>query len=116
MAKGLKVGDTVTVREELRLPRKDPAYQAGLHRLKPGELGTVVGPSDGRSVIVDFSGKKVTLSSQRLDQVKQPLSSAKTTEKSSARRGRPRSGAVSSSAPQTAPSQPTNQLVDYNSG
>ncbi len=71
MAKGLKVGDTVTVRKELRLPRKDPAYKAGLKRLRPGEIGRIVANAEGRSVVVEFEGKQVTLASQRLDYVKQ---------------------------------------------
>ncbi len=72
MAKGLRIGDAVTVRTERRLPRNDPAYRQGLKRLRPGEFGQVVGAAEGRSVVVEFDGKRVTLSSQRLDRVVRP--------------------------------------------
>ena len=72
MAKGLRIGDAVTVRQERRLPRNDPAYRQGLKRLRPGEIGQVVGAAEGRSVVVEFDGKRVTLSSQRLDRVVPP--------------------------------------------
>jgi hypothetical protein len=72
MAKGLRIGDAVTVRTERRLPRNDPAYKQGLKRLRPGEMGQVVGAAEGRSVVVEFDGKRVTLSSQSLDKVVRP--------------------------------------------
>jgi hypothetical protein len=72
MAKGLKIGDAVTVREEMRLRRKDPAYVQGLKRLRPGDIGQVVDAAEGRSVVVEFAGKRVTLASQRLDRAQPP--------------------------------------------
>src|SRR5437764_14700676 len=76
MAKGLKVGDAVTVREEMRLPRKSEVYQQGLKRLKRGEIGHVVATADGRSVMVEFGGKQVKLASQRLERVSEPTPAA----------------------------------------
>ncbi len=68
MAKGLKPGDTVTVREEMRMPRKSEVYQRGLKRIKPGEIGHIVEVAEGRSVIVEFGDdKRVKLASQRLE-------------------------------------------------
>jgi hypothetical protein len=72
MAKGLKIGDAVTVREEMRLHRKDPAYTQGLKRLRPGDIGQIVDAAEGRSVVVEFDGKRVVLASQRLDRVQPP--------------------------------------------
>src|SRR5437868_2440055 len=76
MAKGLKVGDAVTVREEMRIPRKWEVYQQGLKRLKRGEVGHVVATADGRSVMVEFGGKQVKLASQRLERVAAPEAAA----------------------------------------
>jgi hypothetical protein len=73
MAKGLKVGDAVTVREEMRLKRSSEVYQQGLKRLKRGEIGHVIAAADGRSVVVEFSGKQVKLASQRLERVSEPV-------------------------------------------
>ncbi len=69
MAKGLKLGDLVTVREEMRMPRKSEVYQQGLKRLKPGDVGQIVDTVAGqRSVVVEFTGgKRVKLASQRLE-------------------------------------------------
>src|SRR2546421_183306 len=69
MAKGLKVGDAVTVREEMRLPRKSDVYQQGLRRLRRGDVGQVIGMAEGRSVIVEFEGKQIILASQRLEKI-----------------------------------------------
>lgn len=80
MAKGLKVGDAVTVRKEMRLRRKDPAYQQGLKRLRPGEIGHIVDMADGRSVIAEFKGTQVTLASQRLDRAEPPVVEVAATE------------------------------------
>ncbi len=103
MAKGLKVGDAVSVRKEFRLPRKDPAYKAGLKRLKPGDIGKIVANVEGgRSVIVDFGGKQVTLASQRLDYAPKPAEAAAAEEK-------PRGRAASAGA---APGAEPN-LIDY---
>jgi hypothetical protein len=90
MAKGLKVGDAVTVRKEIRLAQKSEAYQAGLKRLKPGLIGKVVDVAQGRSVVVDFEGRHVTLASQRLD--KSTVSDKKVTEASAGSSGRGKRG------------------------
>jgi|GEM_PF-4688035 hypothetical protein len=75
MAKGLKVGDAVTVRKDMRLRRKDPAYQQGLKSIKSGEIGHVVSTADdrSRSVIVEFKGVPVKLASQRLERATPPV-------------------------------------------
>jgi hypothetical protein len=75
MAKGLKVGDAVTVRKNMRLRRKDPAYQQGLKSIKSGEVGHVVSIGDdrSRSVVVEFKGVPVKLASQRLDRTTPPV-------------------------------------------
>ncbi len=105
MAKGLKVGDAVTVRKELRLPRKDPAYKAGLKRLKPGDVGKIIANAEkGRSVVVDFDGRQVTLASQRLDFAKPPAEAA-APEK-------PRSRATSGAARAVSAKGEPN-LIDY---
>jgi hypothetical protein len=75
MAKGLKVGDAVTVRKDMRLRRIDPAYQQGLKSIKSGEIGHVVsaGNDGSRSVVVEFKGVPVKLASQRLDRATPPV-------------------------------------------
>jgi len=114
MAKGLKVGDAVTVREEMRLPRKTEAYQQGLKRLKPGDIGKIVSAVEGsRSVVVDFGGKNVPLASQRLNRAEEqksaPAQAAEGEEKP--RRGRRKvqdSGAAQPQSDRTG-------LIDYTS-
>ncbi len=106
MAKGLKVGDAVTVRKGLRLPRKDPAYKAGLRRLKPGDIGRIVANAEGRSVVVDFDGKRVTLASQRLDFAKSPAETA------APEKTRSKSAGAEIPAPATSARTEPN-LIDY---
>ncbi len=67
MAKGLKTGDAVMVRKETKVGRKTEAGKRGRKRIAPGELGYIVGPAGGRSMIVAFGKHRLTLSSQRLD-------------------------------------------------
>jgi hypothetical protein len=68
MAKGLKLGDTVAVREAMRMPQKSEAYAQGVKHLKRGEVGRIVEVAEGRSVFVEFEGgKRVKLASQRLE-------------------------------------------------
>jgi hypothetical protein len=74
MAQGLKIGDIVTVRKEIRLKRVDPAYKRGLKRLKPGQVGEVIDRAEGRSVVVEFNGTPVTLASQRFELANPPAS------------------------------------------
>ncbi len=99
MAKALKVGDAVTVRKNLRLRRKDPAFQEGLKSLKPGEIGHVVNAGDehSRSVVVEFKGIQVKLASQRLDRATPPVVTGTEVpedgQPTQARRGRPRASA-----------------------
>jgi hypothetical protein len=82
MAKGLKLGDTVTVREDMRMPRKSEAYAQGIKRLKPGELGRIVDIAEGRSVVVEFDGgKRVKLASQRLERAAEPSAEVETNGK-----------------------------------
>lgn len=117
MAKGLKIGDAVTVRKDIRLKRKDDAYKQGLKRLRNGQIGQIISQADGRSVVVEFEGKHVTLASQRLDRVEPPAAPAEAPVR---RRGRrPGSAALAAmpgdgAAPATASTsskEPT--LIDY---
>ncbi len=105
MAKGLKVGDAVTVREDLRLPRKTDAYKQGLRRLRHGDVGHIVSPADGRSVNIEFNGIQVTLASQRLERAEEPQAAAPAEGK---RRGRRKAGEKGTVSDKTG-------LVDYNS-
>jgi hypothetical protein len=120
MAKGLKVGDAVTVRKEMRLAQKSEAYKAGLKRLKPGLIGKVVDVAQGRSVVVDFEGRHVTLASQRLD--KSTVSGKSATEASVGSSGRGKSGprgprtskaSVATTATTSAFIPDEHNLIDY---
>jgi hypothetical protein len=120
MAKGLKVGDMVTVRKAMSLAQKSEAYQAGLKRLKPGIVGKVVDTAQGRSVVVDFEGRHVTLASQRLEKATE--SSQKTTDAGTAKSGGgkkgqrgPRTGKarVAASATATTVIPDERSLIDY---
>ncbi len=77
MATGLKPGNQVTVKENLDFTSQSDAYKNGLKSVTAGEVGQVVGPAKGRSVIVEFNGVQVTVSSQRLQLVKKlPMSAS----------------------------------------
>ncbi|MEP7286993.1 MAG: hypothetical protein ABI947_14645 [Chloroflexota bacterium] len=81
MAKGLKVGDSVSVIKTVRFKPSSETFNNGLTSVKPGEIGTVLRTAAGRSVVVEFQGKEAILSSQRLE--------SRTVPKKG-RRGRPR--------------------------
>ncbi len=66
MAKDLKPGEPITVNRELHLSRKSDAYQRGLKRVKPGDIGEVVGPAAGRALTVKFNGIDTVVSKQSL--------------------------------------------------
>jgi len=103
MAKGLKLGDAVTVREEMRMPRKSEVYKQGLKRIKPGEIGRIVELAEGRSVVVEFAGgKRVKLASQRLERAAPPSADAELNGKRAA------------SAGATGKSVTEANLIDYN--
>jgi hypothetical protein len=68
MAKGLKLGDKVSMREDYKVPAKEPAFTQGLILIKKGTLGRIVEEAGERSFVVEFEGGRVTLSSQRLDE------------------------------------------------
>ncbi len=70
MAKGLKKGDRVTVSELLSFTRSSEAYKQGLQSVNPGQVGRVVGPGKGRSMIVEFNNVQAAIASQRLQTVK----------------------------------------------
>jgi len=109
MAKGLKPGDTVTVREEIRMPRKSEVYQQGLKRLRPGDVGRIVGAAEGRSVVVEFAGgKQVKLASQRLERATRSARSAEEGTNGVSERTARRRVAGESSIPDEA------SLIDYN--
>src|SRR5579859_5847739 len=69
MAKGLKAGDKVSVSKLLRFRQKSPEFKSGLKSVKPGQIGQVLEAAQGRSVIVEFEGKRALVSSQRLQKI-----------------------------------------------
>src|SRR4051812_11545078 len=80
MAKALKTGDKVKVIKEVKFNPDSPEYQSGLQSIQIGELGEVVGPGQGRSVVVDINGKQAAIGVQRLELI----------EAQKTRRGRPK--------------------------
>ena len=72
MAKGLKIGDIVTVRKAQPVPKAEAAYQAGLTRVMPGQRGRIVKATDGRGFIVEFDSHQVVLSAWALDILPEP--------------------------------------------
>ena len=72
MAKGLKIGDIVTVRKEQPVPKGEAAYQAGLTTVMPGQRGRIVNAASGRGFIVEFDSHTVVLSAQALDILPDP--------------------------------------------
>jgi hypothetical protein len=86
MAKGLKIGDVVTVRKEQPVPKDEAAYQAGLTTVMPRQRGRIVKATDGRGFIVDFDSREVVLSAQALDILPEPP--AKVVPVKGAKRGR----------------------------
>ncbi len=111
MAKGLKPGDAVTVRKPMSVSRKSEAYQQGLKRLRPGQIGKIVEMVEkARSVIVDFDGKQVKLASQRLERPSTPASVEREGAPEGARRGRRKQVAGAAGAQQIAEDA---SLIDY---
>lgn len=79
MAKGLKKDDKVALLNAFEVDKDSEAFKQGLEHLEKGEMGKVVEDVPGeRKVIVDFDGKQVIISNQRLEKL------------GSARRGRPK--------------------------
>lgn len=76
MAKGLKIGDIVTVRKEQPIPKDEAAYQAGLTTVMPGRRGRIVKATSGRGFVVEFDSHQVVLSSQALDILPEPPAKA----------------------------------------
>ncbi len=72
MAKGLKIGDIVTVRKAQLVPKDEAAYQAGLTTVEPGQRGRIVKATDGRGFIVEFDSHQVVLSAWALDILPEP--------------------------------------------
>jgi hypothetical protein len=66
MAKELKPGEPVTVDSELNLSKTSEAYKHGLKQIKPGDIGEVVGPAEGRALTVKFNGIETVVSKLRL--------------------------------------------------
>jgi hypothetical protein len=66
MAKELKPGEQVTVDSELNLNKTSEAYKKGLKQIKPGDIGEVVGPAEGRALTVKFNGIETVVSKLRL--------------------------------------------------
>src|SRR5579871_3102395 len=69
MAKALKTGDTVSVSKPLKFKRNSAEYKSGLKSVTQGQVGQVIDSARGRSVVVEFEGKRATISSQRLQKV-----------------------------------------------
>lgn len=72
MAQGLKIGETVSLIKAMRVGQGDPAYAQGLTRLKRGQIGQVVEMGPGRSVAIEFDGKRIVLPSRRVERVQPP--------------------------------------------
>ena len=69
MAKGLKAGDSVSVSKPKKFKRTSVEYKNGLKSVAEGQVGQVIDSARGRSVVVDFEGKRATISSQSLQKV-----------------------------------------------
>src|SRR5271165_3572068 len=107
MAKALKPGDQVTVRELLSFATTSEAYKKGLKSVKTGQIGHVIGPGVKRSVIVDFNGVQATITTLRLEKVEEAPQAAP-------RLGRPKKSAQpirattpSEAAPRQSPGKST---------
>ena len=101
MAKELKPGESVTVNREVHLSRTSEAYQHGLKRVKPGDLGEVVGPAAGRALTVKFNGIDTVVSKQSLIRPGEPPAQ---TAKPAAKKPAPAKAAkATTSAPDAAP-------------
>lgn len=98
MAKGLQVGDIVKANRMI----KDEA--TGKPAIEPGRSGQVVKAGAGHSMIVDFDGLQLRVSTQRLDLVEKPKG----------KRGRPKGSPKQPAAPtkQNAPSNPATDLLN----
>ncbi len=103
MAQGLKVGEAVSLIKVMRVGKKDPAYAQGLKQLNAGQMGHVVEISSGRSVVIEFNGKRITLPSRRLQRAVSPTDIQAETGKK--RRGRPPMQRITLQAANTAPSE-----------
>ena len=106
MAKELKPGEQVTVNREVHVSRKSEAYQHGLKRVKPGDVGEVVGPAEGRALTVKFNGIETVVSKLSLAR---PGEGAAHKEKAAARK-RPQAKAVKAAASLDAMPQPPVQV------
>ena len=73
MAQALKAGETVTVSKDVEFGPNTPEYKNGLRSIKAGDIGMVVDAATGRSVIVEFGGKRTTIGSQRLERSAAPI-------------------------------------------
>src|SRR5258708_10347517 len=73
MAQALKAGETVTVSKDVEFGPTTPEYKNGLRSIKAGDIGMVVDAATGRSVIVEFGGKRTTIGSQRLERSAAPI-------------------------------------------
>src|SRR5512147_1615880 len=103
MAKELKSGEQVTVNRELHLSRKSEAYQHGLKRVKPGDVGEVVGPAEGRALTVKFNGIETVVSKLRLAR---PGEGAVHKEKTAARKPTPAKAVKVAASPDALPQPP----------
>ena len=102
MAKGLKIGDIVTVRKEQPVPKDEAAYQAGLTSVMPGRRGRIVKATSGRGFVVEFDSHEVVLSSQALDILPEPP--AKVVKAKVVKQGKKAAAKAVAVAPQEVPS------------
>jgi hypothetical protein len=104
MAKELKPGEPVTVDSELNLNKTSAAYKQGLQQIKPGDIGEVVGPAEGRALTVKFNGIETVVSKLRL--VRPGEVSAQKTQPAARKPAKPKT------APAKPKSTPTPQATE----
>ena len=114
MVQALKAGETVTVSKDVQFGPNTPEYKNGLRSIKAGDIGTVVDAATGRSVIVEFGGKRTTIGSQRLERsaapiqapVNAPVATSAKMPESAAPAVRKRAAKPATAKPQTAENPP----------
>lgn len=110
MAQSLKAGEKVTVSKDVSFEPNSPEYKNGLRTIKVGEIGTVVDAATGRSLVVEFGGKRITIGSQRLERVTTPTKApAATTAVPTVKPTVNTQAANSAKSPQAAVSKPVSK-------
>ncbi len=117
MATELKPGEQVTVNRELHINRTSEAYQHGLKRVKPGDLGEVVGPAEGRALTVKFNGIDTVVSKLRLTRPGQlPAPKAKPAARKPAHAKAAKASATRGAAPQATAPVKASPAQDFEDG